>query len=51
MLADIALGNPTNEEPEPKHPGKKALEEHKALIRKVKEAAATSVRSPLKRAA
>jgi hypothetical protein len=51
MLADIALGNPTHAEPEPKPPGEKALEEHKAVIREVKEAAAKAIRSPLKHAA
>jgi hypothetical protein len=51
MLADIALGNRTHAEPEPKHPGEKALEEHKALIRTIKEAAVKTIRSPLKRAA
>jgi hypothetical protein len=51
MLADIALGSPKHAEPEPKHPGERALEEHKAVIRTVKEAAAKTIRPSLKRAA
>jgi sirohydrochlorin ferrochelatase len=51
MLADIALRNPAHDEPEPKHPGERALEEHKAVIRTVKKAAAKTIRSSVKHAA
>jgi hypothetical protein len=51
MLADIALGNPAHDQPEPRHPGERALEEHKRVIRTVKEAAAKTPRSRIERAA
>lgn len=51
MLADIALGNPAHGETEPKHPGERALEEHKRVIRTVKEAAGKMPRVRVKRAA
>ena len=56
-LADIALGNPGHDHEEDDegilHPGQKALEEHKRVIREVREAAHPMkvLRSSLKRAA
>lgn len=44
-------GQSTQAEPESKHPGEKALADHKAVIREVEEATAKAIRSPLKRAA
>ncbi len=48
MLADIALGNFAHHQPEPKHPGERALEEHKRVIEKVRDAPRKSFEPPKK---
>lgn len=54
-LADLALGNPVHEHEEDEegilHPGEKALEEHKRVIRQVREIADRKVLPSRRRAA
>lgn len=51
FLADIALGNIPQNEPEVRQPGQRSLDEHKRVVRKVREVASKALEAPIKRAA